>query len=662
MAQTLSDAASPPKPARSSGAAAGPALRRLFLVGTPNVGKSVLFNALTGSYAVVSNYPGTTVEVARGRATLGGEEWEVVDTPGMYSLRPITEEERVARDLLVSDGGAIVHVVDAKNLPRHLAMTLELAQLGRPLVLVCNLMDEACRAGVSVDFQVLSRKLGFPVVTMVATRGEGLAGLKAVLATLAGPPRLPLSLSPALAAAHAKVLAGLGGRPDAGFWALRHLEGDPAATTVAPVAERGRAEALRGLPDGRSSSVAAAVAADLRLQAAGLLEGAFSESGSGGRRLQDRLDAILLGPWLGFPILAAVLYVGLYLFVGVFGGQTLVGFLENDVFVGRVNPFLEWLFARLLPWPVWRSLFVGDFGIFTLGFRYAIALILPIVGTFFLAFSVLEDTGYLPRLAMMLNRAFQGIGLNGRAVIPLILGFGCDTMATMVTRVLESRRERLIATFLLALAIPCSAQIGLILGLLAGHPGALLIWAGAVLGIFLAAGTLMARLMPGERAPFFMELPPLRWPSLKNVASKTVSRMGWYLWEVVPLFVAASVLLWLGTVTGLFPRVVALVEPAVRFLGLPAQAAPAFLFGFFRRDYGAAGLYDLQKAGALSGVQLAVACVTLTLFLPCVAQFLMMKKERGWRVTLLMSGAIFAVALGAGWALDRLLVWAGWTL
>lgn len=639
-----------------------PERRRLFLVGTPNVGKSVLFNALTGSYAVVSNYPGTTVEVARGRYAAEGGDWEVVDTPGMYALRPITEEERVAREILLDDDGPIVHVVDAKNLPRMLPMTLELTLLGRPVVLVCNLMDEAEREGVALDTAALAAALGLPVVAMVATRGIGLPELKGVLARPLSPPRVRVEFPEPLGAAVRAVGAGGSGAPGALFWALRHLESDPAAPEALPVPEDRLQTARAHLPDLRPSAVAALVSRALREQSGLLLRDAFVQREGPVARAREVLDGLLLNPWTGVPVVALVLYLGLYQFVGVFGGGTVVGFLEETVFGAWVNPALESLFAAAVPWDWLRPLFVGDDGVLTMGLRYAVAIILPIVGTFFLAFSVLEDTGYLPRLALLLNRAFRGIGLNGRAVIPLVLGFGCDTTATMVTRVLESKRERVIATFLLALAIPCSAQLGLILGLLAGRPGALALWAGCVLAVFLTAGTLMARLLPGRKPPFFMELPPLRVPSLKNVLSKTASRMGWYFLEVVPLFVAASALIWVGNLTGAFPALVRWVEPVVGWLGLPAEASKAFLFGFFRRDYGAAGLYELQKAGTLDGVQLAVAAITLTLFLPCIAQFLIMKRERGWKVTLIMSTVILAGALAVGAGLNFVLRAAGVTL
>jgi ferrous iron transport protein B len=235
-------------------------------------------------------------------------------------------------------------------------------------------------------------------------------------------------------------------------------------------------------------------------------------------------------------------------------------------------------------------------------------------------------------------------------------------MATMVTRTLETRRERIIACFLLALAVPCSAQLGVMLGLLAGHPYAMLAWAGVVSGVFLLAGLLAARLMPGQGPSFYMELPPLRLPRLGNVAVKTYTRIVWYFREVLPLFVLASILIWAGRATGLFDLAVRGLKPVVHLLGLPDEAAVAFLFGFFRRDYGAAGLFDLHKGGAMTGNQLAVAAITLTLFLPCIAQFLMMKKEHGTRLALAMGAGIFVLAFVVGGLANLLLNVMGVTL
>lgn len=369
----------------------------------------------------------------------------------------------------------------------------------------------------------------------------------------------------------------------------------------------------------------------------------------------ERLSRIMMNPITGIPILFIILYFGLYQFVGVFGAQVLVNFFENVIFGEYINPFINNIVAKYIPYIFIQGLFAGDYGIITLGVRYAVALILPIVSTFFIAFSIMEDTGYFPRLAMLIDRLFKSIGLSGRAVIPMVLGFGCDTMATMVTRVLETKREKVIATLLLALAIPCSAQLGVILAILSSNPKAFWIWAVVVILIFLAVGYLTSKIMPGEKPSFYMEIPPLRMPILSNVLTKTYTRVEWYFMEVFPLFILASILIWMGQITGLFNLIVKSLEPLVNSIGLPDKAALVFLFGFFRRDYGAAGLYDLQQTGILSGVQLAVSAVTLTLFVPCIAQFSMMVKERGIKTAIGIALFIFPFAFLIGFMLNIIL-------
>lgn len=371
--------------------------------------------------------------------------------------------------------------------------------------------------------------------------------------------------------------------------------------------------------------------------------------------LSDFLSRITMNPITGIPILLAVLYYGLYKFVGEFGAGTVVDFLEEHIFGKYINPWVNNVVSAYIPWHWLQELLAKDYGIITLGVRYAIAIILPIVGTFFIAFSIIEDTGYLPRLAMLVDRVFKKIGLNGRAVIPMTLGFGCDTMATMVSRTLETKRERVIATFLLSLAIPCSAQLGVILALLSGNSTALLIWAGFMLTIFLLIGYLTSKIMPGEKPSFYMEVPPLRLPKLSNVLVKTYTRIQWYFVEILPLFILASILIWFGNMTGIFTWIIDLLKPVVNAIGLPDESAKAFLFGFFRRDYGAAGLYDLQQTGVLSPRQLVVSAATLTLFLPCIAQLSMNIKERGLKMALGMAAFIFPFAFAAGFVLNWIL-------
>ena len=369
----------------------------------------------------------------------------------------------------------------------------------------------------------------------------------------------------------------------------------------------------------------------------------------------ERLSRVMISPLTGVPFLLLVLYFGLYKFVGQFGAGTVVNFIEVDIFEQYINPYIAKIFENYIPWHVVRDLFVGEYGMITLGIRYAVALILPIVTTFFIVFAIIEDSGYLPRLALLIDRLFKKIGLTGRAVIPMVLGLGCDTMATMVTRTLPTKRERLIATILLALAVPCSAQLGVILALLSGNAAALWIWAIIVVLVFLLIGFLSSKILPGDSPSFYMEIPPLRLPKISNVFVKTYTRVKWYLIEIMPMFIFASFLIWLGLLSGAFDVLTKAMEYPVHWAGLPDKAAVAFLFGFFRRDYGAGGLYDMQNAGLLNGNQLVVACVTLTLFLPCVAQFLMNVKERGWKTGVAISAFILVFSFAVGAAVNVIL-------
>jgi ferrous iron transport protein B len=632
------------------------------LVGAPNVGKSSLFRQLTGRYATVSNYPGTSVELTRGHAELDGARIEVIDTPGIRSLLPATEEERVTQRLLLSgECDAIVHVMDAKNLVLQLPLTLQLIELGRPLAVALNIADEAERLGIRITHEDLARRLGVAVIPMVAVSGRGVPELRgAVRSSLRRARPRPPEYANGVGGAIRNLTRRLNGTYAVDPTAIGALllQGDAEAASLVERTEPDRGHAAfqgrRAAAAGLGAPAPYRVACERQRAAEDIVRNAVSVPARNGRSWSHWMGRQLGRPLVGVPVLAAVLYLGLYQFVGVLGGGTVVDWLETWMFEQRVNPFFERLF-RGIPWEPVRALYVGEYGLLTLGLRYAVAIILPIVGAFFLFFSLLEDSGYFPRLALLLDRVFKRLGLSGRAVIPMVLGFACDTMATMVTRTLETRRERVLATLLLALAIPCSAQLGVIMALLAGSPMALGAWGISVAGTFLAVGWLGARLLPGAPASFQMEIPPLRRPRLDNVLLKTVTRMQWYFLEVLPLFLLASVLLWIMDLTGLFPVVARLLSPVLGALGLPAETAQVFLLGFFRRDYGAAGLFDLSRQGLLDPVQIAVAAVTLTLFIPCVAQFLMMVKERGVRTALGMAAAITPLAFGVGFVVNLVL-------
>jgi len=638
----------------------------IILVGSPNVGKSVLFNALTGAYTTVSNYPGTSVEVSRGHATISGQRYQILDTPGMYSLMPITEEERVARNILFSETAhVVVHVLDARNIERMLPMTIQLVESGLPVVLAVNIMDEAERVGMTIDIPLLQEKLGIPVVGAAFARKRGFEELHQAITNYDHSRRATFSYASDLEHDIGKLVSLMQGgyHVDVRSLALLLMQKDEDILRLVQETEDDRGPRIEKM----ISEIVFERRADLHLRISlerkhvcrGLLNGVISQQVGRRTPFSERLSILTMKPLTGLPLLLIALYFGLYEFVGGFGAGTLVDFLEGFIFEGYLNPWAESLGTDYLKWEWLRELIVGEYGIFTLGIRYAVAIILPIVGTFFIAFSVIEDTGYFPRLALLVDRVFKWFGLSGRAVIPMVLGFGCDTMATMVTRTLESVRERIIATVLLALAIPCSAQLGVIMALLADVPGALAVWVASIALVFLLIGLLAAQLMPGEQPMFYMEIPPLRLPQLRNVMVKTLTRMHWYFLEIFPLFIIASILLWAGKMTGFMDWLIRVMEPAMNALGLPLQTAGVFILGFFRRDFGAAGLYDMQTSGMLTPVQLTVAAVTLTLFVPCVAQFLMMQKERGWKVSLLIFAFVTGFAFAFGCLLNFVLIETG---
>ncbi|HOP40429.1 MAG TPA: ferrous iron transport protein B [Geobacteraceae bacterium] len=640
--------------------------RKVALVGNPNVGKSVLFNALTGAYVTVSNYPGTSVEVSRGTVLVNGVQCEIVDTPGMYSILPITEEERVAREILLHESpDVVVHVLDARNLERMLSMTLQLIEAGLPVILVINIMDEAERMGISIDIPLLQEKLGIPVVGTAAAKKRGLQELKEIIVGDGHSKNAVFGYGKRLEADLLEIMSLMAGSYTISkkSLVLLLLQRDEEVAAIVRETEGAEfaaiEEKVREKMFARRASFHLELSLERKAVVKGILDGVFFASAERNQVMGERLSGWAVRPLTGIPLLLAALYFGLYKFVGEFGAGTLVDFLEGVVFEGYISPWMVSLFNTIIPWETLRDLFVGEYGIVTLGLRYAIGIILPIVTTFFLFFSVLEDSGYFPRLALLVDRLFKKIGLNGRAVIPMVLGFGCDTMATMVTRTLETVRGRIIATLLLALAIPCSAQLGVILALLAKIPGALAVWSASMILVFLLVGLLASRVVPGESPMFYMELPPMRLPQFSNVLTKTYSRVQWYLVEIIPLFILASFLLWLGKITNFLQVVVSWMKPVMALIGLPQETAVAFIFGFFRRDYGAAGLYDLQTSGILDARQLTVAAVTLTLFVPCIAQFLIMLKERGTKVAVSIAVLVSLVAFTSGYLLNEFLFLTG---
>lgn len=614
----------------------------IVLAGNPNVGKSLLFKHLTNHYVVVSNYPGTTVEVVRAKANLHGREFQVIDTPGVNDLTPRAEDARVTMQLLSEHPeAAIVQVADAKNLRRALLLTLQLIELRQRMVLVLNMADELEERGGQIQTDRLSEILGIPVVVTVAPEGRGVDALIEAIPHACKPNQSAL--------------------------------GD---------------ESLRS-PHMRLARVKQ------------ILSETYTISPPDKPNFRIRLGFWAMHPVKGVLALMSVVFL-VFWFVGLFGAGTLVDLLEVGLFEQRISPAAIHATDAILPFPhehsqivsdhavglpvtpihdvpilhlvhsatlpaytitadltAWQEVLrfihdflVGPYGFITMALSYALAIILPIVTTFFFVFSILEDSGYFPRMAIMLNRVLKTIGLNGKAVLPMILGLGCATMATMTTRILETRKERVITTMLLALAVPCSAQLGVLLALMAAlSPTATIVWLLLMLGVLLMVGWMSARLLGGETSEFILEIPPLRTPRLSNVGVKTVSRLNWYLREVIPIFVAGTALLFFLDRIDALTWISKVGEPLVSgWLGLPAEMSNAFLVGFMRRDFGAVYLLDaaLSDTPILDPLQVLVAMVVITLFMPCIANLLMIAKEHGAKVAWRISAFIFPFAFFLG--------------
>ncbi|MCX5732148.1 MAG: ferrous iron transport protein B, partial [Deltaproteobacteria bacterium] len=604
----------------------------------------------------------------------------VLDTPGTNNLLPMSEDEQVTRDILLREPEYVcLQVCDAKNLRRGLLLAAQLAEAGVPFALALNMADEAAARGFRIDVDRLSAELGIDAVQTVAVQRTGLPHLLERIPE-ARTSRFRPRYDEAIEAAVAEIEPLLPEeRLSRRSLALMVLAGDeslrPWLESRVSQASRARLDESRRRLAARYPESLRYVVARQRLAAADRLHDQVVTRGriSAGSTLARRIGAWSTDPIYGIPILLLVLTVA-YFFVGVFGAKTAVDFLENTIFYDHVVPWTEALLRWLVPGgpvqefrvgPPGRSFrdtngfIIGKYGLVSMGLAYGMAIVLPIVATFFLAFSVLEDSGYLPRLAVMVNKVFKWMGLNGKAVLPMVLGLGCDTMATMTARIMETRKERVIVTLLLALGVPCSAQIAVIFAMLGSLSLAASLWfTGVILLVLFLVGWLAARVIPGRGSDFVLELPPLRIPQLGNVLVKTLARMEWYLREALPLFVLGTLLLWVLDRTHMLGLVERAASPVVvGLLELPEQAASAFILGFLRRDYAAAGLFQIYQPYMTTGtmtrimeIQVTVALVTVTLFIPCIANFLMILKERGWKTGLAIAAFVlpFSVGVGAG--------------
>jgi len=663
-------------------------LKRVLLIGLPNVGKSTIFSRLVNHKVRICTYPGSAVEVKRGVLKVEGQEVEIIDLPGIYNLFSNADNEKVARNILIDEKPDLVlQVSDAKNLKRSFALTSLLAEFNIPLVLVLNMVDEAAQKGIKVKRHKLEEMLGTAVIETVASEGVGIAAVISALDKAlkpSYPSRLPASLAGA-----AQALIGLmadtpkGKKGDTSLFSGENEEVSPffpgvewEKQALAFFSLAGDKETSRWALQ-RSGVVDEKAAHDLiedtgrsfyrpldqiisrasDLWAEGLYAESVYFAPVTSTPVLNRIGDLALTPIAGSLILFIML-AALYFIVGKFAAGFLVDFLQKDFFGGIVGPHLKHA-VELSSSALVREITMGPYGLYTMALVPALGLVLPVIIVFYFTFGFIEDSGYFSRLSILLDRLFRKIGLNGKAVLPIILGFSCVSMATISTRVLNSKRERFIATFLLSLGVPCSAKLSLILVIMAQVSfTAFLVVFGVVFSLTMASGFILNKLMPVETTHFIMEIPPIRIPSLRNVITKTSYRSLMFLREAVPFFILSALGFFIAEKIGLLMLVENLAEPIVQgLLGLPPQFVESLLLGFVRGEAGLAMLKRMLDAAVIDHLQLVVAMIVTILFIPCVTNFMLIIKEQGSKKAFAIIVSVTACAIMTGGVMNYFLRW-----
>jgi len=562
-------------------------------MGNPNIGKSVVFSRLTGTEVITSNYPGTTVDFSRGRTHLQEEQVEVIDAPGTYSLQPTNRAEEVASEVL-RWADLVINVVDATNLERNLFLTQELMESAKPMILVLNMWDEAERSGIEIDVKGLEKRLKIPVVATVALTGEGIRDLVNRL----NEARFPDDV---------RVLS------EEEKW----MEIGRITKDVQRVTHRHPA-------------------------------------------IHNRLSEASIKPVTGIPIAIFVIFTTFWLVR--FVGESLISQVFEPLFElyrplamminEQLGPGLphDLLIGRLINGEID---YVQSMGVLTTGIYVPLGMVFPYIVGFYLSLSLLEDSGYLPRLATLSDNVFHRLGMHGFAIVPLFLGLGCNVPGALATRTLETRKQRFISATLLGLSVPCTAKSAMIFGVLGPYGQSYVILVFAVLAmVYVASGLILNKIVKGESPEIFLEIPPYRMPTAHMVFKKTWMRIKWFLSEAIPfLFLGVLIVNMLYSI-GFIEWMGGIFSPLMEgWLGIPGDAVAALLVGFFRKDLAVGMLLPL----GLNAQQMVVATTVLSLYFPCVATFAVLIKELGMRDTIKSTTIMLVTAFLVGGAMRWIL-------
>lgn len=569
-------------------------MKKIVLMGNPNVGKSVVFSRLTGANVIASNYPGTTVDFSKGKMKIDSEYVEIIDAPGTYSLEPTNKAEEVALKMM-KEADVVINVVNATNLERNLYLALELLERGIPVIIALNIWDETHHLGIQIDEKELENLLGVPIVPTVALTGEGIKTL------------------------------------------VSRIKEAKTNEEIKPTSREGR-----------------------WIEIGSLIE-KVEKVEHRHHTIRDRISDLTIRPLTGLPLAAGIIFLSFWIVRLI--GENLIGYIFEPLFEELYRPVITGLSNWLGPGFIHNLLigqygveidFVESMGMLTTGLFVPIGMVLPYIISFYFMLSILEDTGYMPRLATLLDNVFHKLGMHGHGIVPLFLGLGCNVPGALSTRTLETRKQRFISATLLAIAVPCMAQTAMVFGILGPygiHYIVLVFFTLAIL--YIVMGLIMNKFVKGDSPEIFLEIPSYRRPSLKVILKKTWMRVRWFLREAIPFLFAGVLVInilysvgflqWLGTV----------LSPVMQGLfGLPGESSISLVIGFLRKDLAVGMLLPL----GMSPMQLVIATTMLTIYFPCVATFAVLVKELGIK-DMLKSAAIMAgTAVTVGFILKLVLL------
>ena len=567
---------------------------KILLMGNPNVGKSVLFSRLTGTRTIASNYPGTTVEFIKGSLKLGEEDAEIIDVPGTYTLEPTSKAEEVAAEML-KEGDLVINVVDATNLERNLNLTLQLLERQLPVIVVLNMWDDTHHRGINIDTVKLEELLGVPVIPTVGVTGQGIR------------------------------------------------------------------ELVRRLPEAAAPQATYA-SSDERWAKIGDIVSHVQSLSHRHHTWRDVLEDLSNHPAGGAVF--ALLVLAATFFVIRFIGEGIIGYVTDPIFNWLWTPLLMKLSLALGSGGFWHDILIGklisgeidylqSFGLLSTGIYIPLAVVLPYIVAFYFVLGILEDVGYLPRLAVLMDTLLHKLGLHGYAIIPSILGFGCNVPAVMATRILESRRERFIAATLISIGIPCAALQAMIIGLV-GQQGIqyVAIVYGSLFASWIIIGLILNRAVKGFSPELIIEIPPYRFPPWRVVGEKLWLRVFSFIKEALPIVLGTVLVVNILYMLGAFDFIANITFPVLTgLLGLPKETVIALSIGFLRKDVAVGMLAPL----ALTAKQLVISTTVLAMVFPCMATFVILARELGAKDMLKATGIMIAAALIVGGLQDLIL-------